>query len=1004
MGNIPVVVFPLLGKGKEDAASAAASLRSSYNNLSVVLVVGVCGALPHLLDNIETETEAEAEVLLGDVIISDKVVRYDFGSQYPDGFKLETSIEDMLSRPDKKTRNLMALLKTQQHRGKLEDNTFKLLQQLQVKVRGKKRRGMYDYPGTAHDKLFDSKYRHKHQDADACDICRICVSNADPVCKSALNLKCADLGCSNAYLIPRVRLREQQRAEEAGYMGTPALVIHIGGFGSADTVMKSVEMRDRISKSCDVIAFEMEGAGVWDELPSCIIIKGVSDYADSHNPKGWQKYAAATAASTAKALLLNHLEDRHTKGQAQHRVFYVPFAENHNFVGREGVVKSLIDKLFDKRNDRIALVGMGGIGKTQVTLRIAYMMKNEDPECSILWLPAFSMAGFEQACTDLVKKLNLSSTQDNDDARELVKQHLDSESVGQWLLILDNADSDDVLRGSEGVQGIYAYLPRSQNGQVLITARSRKIAVDFAKQNVIEITEMEHNDAKNLFQKSLSSEHLIREDHKVNELLHLLTYLPLAIVQAAAYMDMFKVHIEEYLRLCRDSQQDMMELMRNQYYDDALYHESQGAVATTWLKTFNQLRKNNTAAAKVLFFVMWIEPQAIPRSILPDVGSEQEKVKAIGTLCSLGFLRERPERKIFDMHSLVHMVMQFWARDQRIDTTTKVDVLGHLAKVFQSAEWGKRDLWRAHLPHVLHAFRAYRQIDPLPASDLGYWAGRCLLQDGRMKEAHAVLEQLAEIQETTPAQDHPYRWASQRLLATAYQTNGQIKKAVVLLEKIFKLQKAALAQNNSERLASQSDLAGAYLNDGRTREAITLLEDVVKIEATTLDQEDQSRLSSQHMLGAAYGLNGQIKQAITLLEHVVNIRGMKLPQEDRARLSSQYQLAVAYNVNGQTKEAIALLEHVVKIQEKTLDEDHPTQLESQYQLAVAYGDNGKIKEAISLLEHVVKIQEKTLDEDHPTQLESQHRLAVAYGLNSQIKEAITLLEHIAKVQGMAEVE
>lgn len=461
----------------------------------------------------------------------------------------------------------------------------------------------------------------------------------------------------------------------------------------------------------------------------------------------------------------------------------MPFAENHSFVGREGVIRSLINILFIKRKDRVALVGMGGVGKTQVALRIAYMMDNEDPRCSVIWLPAFSMAGFEQACTDLVKMLNLQSNQE-DDARELIQQHLNSGAVGRWLLILDNSDSEDVLQGSKGVRGIYSYLPRSRNGQILVTTRLRKIAVDFAKQNVISIAEMERKDAKSLLQTSLISEHSIWEEHAVDELLHLLTYLPLAIVQAAAYMNVFEVAVEEYLMLCRHSQQDMMELMRNRYQDDTLYDESQGAVATTWLLSFNQLQKHNTAATRLLFFIMWIEPQAIPQSMLPDVGSEQEKVKAIGTLKSYGFLRGRSERGIFDMHSLVHMVMQSWAADQGIKTKTKADMLRHLAGVFQSDAWEDRDVWRTHLPHVLHVFGAYQKIDPIIVSRLGYWAGRCLIKDGRINEAVTLLEQVVQIRETSLAHDHPARLVSQHELARAYGANGQIQKTVTMCCKL----------------------------------------------------------------------------------------------------------------------------------------------------------------------------------------------------------------------------
>lgn len=60
--------------------------------------------------------------------------------------------------------------------------------------------------------------------------------------------------------------------------------------------------RDRIAREEGIIAFEMEGAGIWEEIP-CIIVKGVCDYADSHKNKAWQNFAAATAAAAAKALL-----------------------------------------------------------------------------------------------------------------------------------------------------------------------------------------------------------------------------------------------------------------------------------------------------------------------------------------------------------------------------------------------------------------------------------------------------------------------------------------------------------------------------------------------------------------------------------------------------------------------------------------------------------------------------------------------------------------------------
>jgi hypothetical protein len=67
--------------------------------------------------------------------------------------------------------------------------------------------------------------------------------------------------------------------------------------------MRSAAERDRVSAELGgVLCFEMEAAGLMDSFP-CLVIRGICDYADSHKNKGWQNYAAATAAAYAKGLL-----------------------------------------------------------------------------------------------------------------------------------------------------------------------------------------------------------------------------------------------------------------------------------------------------------------------------------------------------------------------------------------------------------------------------------------------------------------------------------------------------------------------------------------------------------------------------------------------------------------------------------------------------------------------------------------------------------------------------
>ncbi|KAL6815061.1 hypothetical protein J3E69DRAFT_346691 [Trichoderma sp. SZMC 28015] len=293
IGKHNVVLALLPQMGKSNAAAAAASFRSSYNNVELALLVGVCGGVPR------TDSFAEDEILLGDVVISRAVVQYDFGRKYPNGFVRKSSFQDNLGKASKNIQGLLINFGTDRGLNLLQRQTAQFLRHLQSKNR--RTLTKYRYPGTVEDRLFRPDYRHKHRDSRA-NTCTICGSDTNAVCEEALNETCEALGCEERYLVDRKRLQKKQTLEQSSQEEAQEPAIHIGTVASGDTVLKSGEDRDKIAAKEEVIAFEMEGAGIWGEIP-CIILKGVCDYADSHKNKRWQDFAAATAAAAAKALL-----------------------------------------------------------------------------------------------------------------------------------------------------------------------------------------------------------------------------------------------------------------------------------------------------------------------------------------------------------------------------------------------------------------------------------------------------------------------------------------------------------------------------------------------------------------------------------------------------------------------------------------------------------------------------------------------------------------------------
>lgn len=279
IGNHNVILCQAPESGKCSSASVASSLMFSYTGVQLALVVGVCGGVP-------SPSSGEREIFLGDIVVADSVIEFDVGQQCPWGFQRQTGVKDVLGRPNRAIRILLNALSTDGNRKLIEKESAGFLKELQSRQSPK-----WQCPGASKDILFPSAYLHQHRRRSNLKCACINGEFEDTLCVDALEEECHILGCD-----------EQQVHRRRSGENTVKPALHIGTIASGDTVMRSGEHRDRIAETEEVIAFETIGAGVWDTLP-CVIIKGVSHYADSHKNEVWQNYAAATAAAAAKAFL-----------------------------------------------------------------------------------------------------------------------------------------------------------------------------------------------------------------------------------------------------------------------------------------------------------------------------------------------------------------------------------------------------------------------------------------------------------------------------------------------------------------------------------------------------------------------------------------------------------------------------------------------------------------------------------------------------------------------------
>ncbi|KAI1317286.1 P-loop containing nucleoside triphosphate hydrolase protein [Xylariaceae sp. FL0255] len=486
-------------------------------------------------------------------------------------------------------------------------------------------------------------------------------------------------------------------------------------------------------------------------------------------------------------------ETQGSNSQARH---YIPLPKNDRFTRRTSVLGRLQRRLFTENGGhKLTLVGLGGVGKTQVALHLAYWVKATRPDYSVFWVPALSNKSFEQAYTEMARRLGIRVDKKDEDLKESVRQYLESDTAGRWLLIVDNADDMETLFGHpDEPGGIDEHLPYGEN----------EVAVAVAVSNVVDLHEMSQEKATEFLEKTLINQQLLRDQATTEELLRELTYLPLAITQAAAYLNQNTISIREYLSSLKGTQQDLISLLSRNFQDNTRYRRSDNAVATTWLVSFEQIRRDGATAAELLSFLSCIESKAIPRSILPQFQIQEEMQHAIGVLCGYAFLVRRGDENVYDMHRL----------HDAVDETGR-SAIHHLALIFPWDDKKNCLLWRKYMPHALYALQHCNEYRGAERFDLYYRVGRCLSEDRRFKEAVQALEET-------------YRWRKQ----------------------IF-------YEEDHSRLASEHELASAYLDDQRIIEAVELLEHVVAIEYMGELSDGRAKIGPLPQLQGRYEENAQ---------------------------------------------------------------------------------------------------------------------------------------------------
>ncbi|KAL4792264.1 hypothetical protein BDV19DRAFT_368831 [Aspergillus venezuelensis] len=974
MGNENVVLCKSPRSGKSAAASVMSSLLTAYPNVDKVLVVGICGGLPSI--------SGRRQRSLGDVIVSDSMIVYDFGKQHADGFHLADETLHVHKFAE------AALIDS--------FNMFEVRQEMEIKLANHLLQLRYNQAWSETEAAKDDQTAAAHTDA------------TDSSWRGSL---------------PR----------STGNMKSPK--IHIGRMASADRVVKSEVHRDDLAREHGAIGFEMEGSGIWDQKVPCIIVKGISDWADHRKNDDWHFYAAATGAAAAKVLVEYLMPNEDSEVD---RYWMVPFPRNTDFVGRDREIQQIQDMILSPYGpSKVAISGLGGVGKTQIALQMAYRARKRNPECPVVWIPCTSVETIEQSYVSAAKVLGLDTTSPLE-----AREYLDAQLTGGFanpLLILDNVDDPAVW------EFLKNNLPRSREGRTLITTRNQRVAVDAASSHIVTIKAPDKQTAIDILSKKVENKALLTDRHSMSNLLEKLTYLPLAIVQAASYLNKNpNITFPRYMELLDGQKPRTVDVLSADFMDEGRYANMPNPVATTWLLSFKQLQRLNPLAAEYLQLIACVHYQGIPQGFLPPSENMAEQVDALGLLGAFAFITVHPKTGFLSCHRLVHLATRSWMRQNEQYEEYLDKALHHLHwKIFWRNPTETRILQRDCLPHVLSLLNekelsnehGSRRGDNFP---LIYFVAKALKNESRHREALEFDREVLKMRKEALGKQNTATLSSRLDLAATYQTLGRLENAEKQTLKALAGYKELLGEHEIETADAMGALAHLYKLQGRFPEAEAL--DQKALEIWKRNPSDSHVASAQmENIANTYDLQGRRSEAAAIrsgmqksdqqtlkpetldtldkiIAGVAKSRSSPLletaqgffeklilmdwPESKQVDVfASGDQIVHLWLKFQDPQKAEQLATRLVKKATELLGERNETTIRARYTLAMAYmSSHGKLPKAEELMLKVLADQREVMGNSHIPISLTMFALANIYARRGQLTDAKSMKKDATRVR------
>jgi tetratricopeptide (TPR) repeat protein len=572
----------------------------------------------------------------------------------------------------------------------------------------------------------------------------------------------------------------------------------------------------------------------------------------------------------------------------------------------------------------------------------------------VFWVHASNNARLKQSFREIADQVKARGRKDPQaDVFKLVHDWLRDAINGQWLLVLDNADdasvlspidnsgklSSDSYSASSAIQQYLSrYLPLSRHGSVLVTSRTKRAAMQVVEDSDIILIEPMHDAAAHaLLRKKLGD--IGEEDDSIAMLATTLDYMPLALVQAAAYIRERapRCSVQQYLEEYRQSDSRKTSLLNRGAGHLRRDAAASNSVLITWQISFDHIRRTRQSAAGLLSLMSFFDRQGIQEALLRRQGStaaepvlaaqtDDEFEEDVLALRDYSFIAVTKDASTFEMHSLVQLATRTWLESEGQLDKWREQFISNLCAEMPTGEHENWEQCQVMFPHAQAAL-AQRPKDRESLKEwalLLYKAAWYAWERGRAGEAEQMLMVSMEVRSEVLGEEDVETLSSMEMVGQARASRGKYREAEAMNRQTLARYEKVLGHEHPDTLASMSNLALVLNRQGKYEEAEAMHRQTLALREKVLGHEHPDTLASMNNLALVLNRQGKYEEAEAMHRQTLALREKVLGREHLDTLTTVFCLAHLLTRQRRYHEALPLYERACAGYQAVLGKDHPT--------------------------------------------------------------------------------